>query len=106
MYGHSRAAGERVMASVVRFWEGKLRRRVNREKSAVAPVQERKFLGYRLPSDGRLGIAPQSLQRAKDRIRQITRRNRGIGLLRMVGERYSFLTGWVTYFRHAAMRSR
>jgi RNA-directed DNA polymerase len=105
VYVQSRAAGERVMASLIRFLEGKLRLRVNREKSAVASVQERKFLGYRLLRDGRLGIAPQSLQRAKDRIRQITRRNRGIGLLRMVGELNSFLTGWVTYFRHAAMRS-
>jgi RNA-directed DNA polymerase len=105
VYVHSRAAGERVMASVIRFLEGKLRLRVNRQKSAVAPAQERKFLGYRLLSGGRLGIAPQSLQRAKDRTRQITRRNRGIGLLRMVSELNSFLTGWVTYFRHAAMRS-
>ncbi|AWM37970.1 Group II intron-encoded protein LtrA [Gemmata obscuriglobus] len=105
IYVRSEAAGRRVMASVVTFLEAKLKLRVNREKSAVARVEERKFLGYRLLSDGRLGIAPASLERAKDRIRAITRRNRGIGLERMVRELNSFLTGWVTYFRHAAMKN-
>jgi RNA-directed DNA polymerase len=105
IYVQSEAAGRRVMASVVKFLEAKLKLRVNREKSAVARVEERKFLGHRLLSDGRLGIAPGSLERAKDRIRSITRRNRGIGLERMVGELNSFLSGWVTYFRHAAMRN-
>jgi RNA-directed DNA polymerase len=101
IYVGSQAAGERVMASVTAFLEKKLRLRVNREKSAVAPVGKRKFLGHRLLSGGRLGIAPQSLERAKDRVREITRRNRGIGLGQMIDELNSFLTGWVTYFRYA-----
>ena len=105
IYVRSEAAGQRVMASVCHFLEAKLRLRVNREKSAVARVEERKFLGYRLLSDGRLGIASKSLERAKDRIRGITRRSRGISLERMIEELNSFLTGWVTYFRHAAMKS-
>src|SRR6516164_2668767 len=74
IYVRSKAAGERVLASATRFLEGVLRLRVNREKSAVASIEERKFLGYRLLSGGRLGIAPKSLDRAKDRVRQITRR--------------------------------
>jgi RNA-directed DNA polymerase len=105
IYVRSEAAGHRVMTSVCHFLEAKLRLRVNQEKSAVARVEERKFLGYRLLSDGRLGIASKSLERAKDRIREITRRNRGISLERMIRELNSFLTGWVTYFRHAAMKS-
>src|SRR5207244_6960818 len=70
--------------SVTKFLEAKLKLRVNREKSAVARVEERKFLGYRLLSDGRLGIAPTSLERAKARIRRITGRNRGISFGRMI----------------------
>jgi RNA-directed DNA polymerase len=66
---------------------------------------ERSFLGYRLLPGGRLGLAPESLDRAKGRLRQITRRTRGIALERMVGEVNSFTTGWVTYFRHAACNS-
>jgi RNA-directed DNA polymerase len=104
IYVRSQAAGERVMASVVAVLEGRLRLKVNRQKSAVAPVWERSFLGHRLLSDGRLGLAPKSVDRAKERLRRITRRNRGIALARMIGEVNSFTTGWVTYFRHAACR--
>jgi RNA-directed DNA polymerase len=101
IYVRSLAAGERVMASVTGFLESRLRLRVNQQKSAVAPVGERKFLGYRLGADGTLGIAPKSLQRTKDRLRRITKRNRAVSLVQMIGEANSFLTGWVTYFRHA-----
>ncbi len=65
IYVQSQAAGERVMASVVAFLEGKLRLKVNRTKSAVAPSKERSFLGHRLLPGGRLGLAPKSLDRAK-----------------------------------------
>lgn len=106
IYVQSQAAGERVMASVTAFLEGRLRLRVNRDKSAVAPVGERKFLGHRLLAGGRLTIAPKSLDRAKDRLRQITRRNRGIPLARMIEEVNSFTTGWVTYFRNAEARTK
>ena len=105
IYVQSQAAGERVLASVTKFLESKLKLRVNRQKSAVAFVRERKFLGHRLLPGGGLGIAPVSLQRAKERIRRITRRNRGVELSRMISELNSFLTGWVTYFRYAACRT-
>ena len=105
IYVASQAAGERVMASVVAFLTARLRLKVNVEKSAVAPVGERSFLGHRLLPGGRLGLAPKSLARAKDRLRRITRRNRGIALERMIAEANSFTTGWVTYFRHAACKT-
>ncbi len=105
IYVQSQAAGERVLASVTKFLEQKLRLRVNRDKSAVAFVTERKFLGHRLLPGGKLGIAPQSLGRAKERVRRITRRNRGVSIEQVIGEINSFLTGWVTFFRHAACKS-
>jgi len=105
IYVRSQAAGERVLASVTTFLEGRLKLRVNRTKSAVSPVQGRKFLGYRLLADGTLIIAPQSLDRAQDRIRGITRRNRGVSFEEMVRQLNSFLTGWVTYFRYAKAKS-
>ncbi len=100
IYVRSQAAGERVMASVTAFLEKRLRLKVNRQKSAVAPVGERQFLGYRLGAEGSLGLAPKSIARAKGRLRRITRRNRGIALERMIAEVNAFITGWVTYFRH------
>jgi RNA-directed DNA polymerase len=105
IYVQTKAAGERVLASITQFLETKLKLRVNRDKSAVAHVEERKFLGHRLLRGGKLGIAPKSLERAKERIREITRRNRGISLKRMIHELNRFLVGWVTYFRHAACKS-
>jgi RNA-directed DNA polymerase len=105
IYVRTQKAGERVMASVTRFLEKTLRLRVNQGKSAVAPVQKRQFLGYRILRDGRLAIAPRSVKRVKRRIRQIMRRNRGISLEQIIGELNSYLTGWVTYFRYAACTS-
>jgi RNA-directed DNA polymerase len=93
------------MSGVIRFLEQKLRLRVNRDKSAVASVQERKFLGHRLLPNGHLVIAPQSLDRVRKRVRQITRRSRGVSTGQVVDELNTFLTGWVTYFRHAECRS-
>jgi RNA-directed DNA polymerase len=105
IYVRTQAAGERVMVSVTRFLEERLRLRVNRTKRAVAFVEERQFLGYRLLRDGRLGIAPHSLERVKQRIRAITRRNRGVSLGMTIQELNAFLSGWVTYFRYAACKT-
>lgn len=106
IYVRSQAAGERVMASVTSFLENRLRLKVNRQKSAVAPVGERQFLGHRLGKGGTLGIGRKSLARAKDRLREITRRNRGdCSLGRMVAQVNTFVTGWVTYYRHAQGKS-
>jgi RNA-directed DNA polymerase len=103
IYVQSQRAGERVMASVTRFLEQKLRLRVNREKSAVARPAQRKFLGYRIlgTQKARLGIAPKSLKRAKDTIRRITKRNRGVSLGRVLEELRTFTDGWVAYFWRA-----
>jgi hypothetical protein len=50
-------------------------------------------------------VAPKSLDRAQDRVREITRRNRGVRFERMVGELNSFLAGWVAYFRYAKAKT-
>ena len=105
IYVQTQAAGERVLASVTAFLEGELKLRVNRAKSAVAPAWERKFLGYRLLAGGRLGLAPGSADRCKDRLRRLTRRNRGVALEEVVGEINQFTAGWLGYFRHAECRS-
>jgi RNA-directed DNA polymerase len=105
IYVQSEAAGKRVMTSLTEFLEQKLKLRVNRVKSAVAFVWDRKFLGYRLLLGGKLGLAPQSLKRIKDKIRDITRRNRGKSLSAIVQELNSVLPGWLNYFRHARMKN-
>jgi len=102
IYVRSRRAGERVLASVTEFLAKRLRLQVNREKSGVDHPWERKFLGFRIyrSSTGeiRLDVAPQALDRAKGRIREITGRNRGIAPDRLLRELRTFTDGWVQYF--------
>ena len=79
VYVRSRRAGERVMESLTRFLEGRMRLKVNRTKSAVDRPWKRTFLGYTVTThfSPRLKPAPASLTRAKDRIRHITHAGRG-----------------------------
>jgi RNA-directed DNA polymerase len=105
IYVRSKQAGERVMQSITRFLENKLRLRVNAAKSAVAHLLERKFLGYQLLREGALGIAPASLKRVKERIRQITRRNRGVSMETVIYELNGYLTAWVSRAEHYRFRS-
>jgi len=105
IYVCTKRAGERVMASVRRFLEGRLKLKVNGEKSAVAFVEGRKFLGHRLLRGGKLGIAPKALERMKDKVRAITRRNRGVAFTQVIEELNAFTRGWVAYFRHASAKN-
>jgi RNA-directed DNA polymerase len=105
IYVCSRAAGERVMASVTRFLERKLKLRVNQEKSAVDETCRRKFLGYRLGQAGELYISPESLSRFKNRIRVLTRRNQGKEFERIIERLNSCLRGWWAYYRYGSRPS-
>jgi RNA-directed DNA polymerase len=100
IYVRSRRAGERVMQSITRFITGKLKLKVNESKSAVARPAERKFLGFSFTSgrQPKRRIAPKSLLRFKKRVRELTKRNRGVSLERMVDELARYLAGWRGYF--------
>jgi RNA-directed DNA polymerase len=99
IYVRSHRAGERVMASVSRFLTTKLRLKVNEAKSAVARPEERKFLGFSISNDGsERRIAPKALDTFKARIREQTRRTRGISLSRIIEELAPYLIGWRGYF--------
>ena len=100
IYVGSRRAGERVMESVTRFITGTLRLRVNQSKSAVARPWERKFLGFSLSSDPqpKRRIAPQAVQRFRRRVRELTRRTRGVSHERMVEDIARYGRGWLGYF--------
>ncbi|WP_206685410.1 group II intron reverse transcriptase/maturase [Bradyrhizobium uaiense] len=99
IYVRSYRAGERVMTSVSRFLTHKLRLRVNEAKSAVARPEERKFLGFSVSNDGgERRIAPKALDVFKARIRDMTRRTRGVSLSRLVEDLRPYLIGWRGYF--------
>lgn len=105
IYVRSRRAGERVYRSVKRFLETKLRLKVNDQKSAVALTKERKFLGYRIQTSGRLSVAPETIQRAKDKIRQLTWRSRGRSFELVIQQLNEYLQGWLNYYKLAESRS-
>jgi group II intron reverse transcriptase/maturase len=101
IYVKSRKAGERVMTSIVDFIEKKLKLRVNREKSGVRHCSDVKFLGYTLLSEGGIRVADKSIDRLKDRIREITRRNRGVRFDLVIKELNYTIIGWTNYFKLA-----
>ena len=101
IYVSSRKAGERVMESVVHFIEKKLKLKVNRSKSGVRHCSEVKFLGYTLMPEGGIRISDKSIDRLKDRVREITKRNRGVKFKQVIGELNEAIVGWTNYFRLA-----
>ena len=100
IYVRSRRAGERVMASLTRYLLRKLKLKVNVQKSAVARPWQRKFLGFSFTSNGtpKRRIAPRAVERFKDRVRELTRRTRGVSTERMAAELSRYLRGWLGYF--------
>jgi group II intron reverse transcriptase/maturase len=101
IYVRSRKAGERVMTSIVDFIEKKLKLKVNKVKSGVRHCSDVKFLGYTLLSEGGIRVANKSIDRLKDRIREITRRNRGVKIEVVIRELNATIIGWTNYFRLA-----
>ena len=100
VYVRSRRAGERVMESLRRFIIKKLKLRVNQQKSAVAQPWGRKFLGFSFTSSEspKRRIAPKAILRFKERVRELTRRTRGVSTERMAEELARYLRGWIGYF--------
>jgi RNA-directed DNA polymerase len=100
IYVRSRRAGERVMGSMVRFITTKLRLKVNQRKSAVARPWERKFLGFSFTwnREPKRRIAPKAVERFQQRVRELTRRTKGVSIERMAEELARYLRGWIGYF--------
>jgi RNA-directed DNA polymerase len=100
IYVRSRRAGERVMESIGRFITTKLKLKVNQQKSAVARPWERKFLGFSFTwnREPKRRIAPKAVERFKERVRELTRRTKGVSIERMAKELAQYLRGWIGYF--------
>jgi group II intron reverse transcriptase/maturase len=104
IYVPSKRAGDRALA-VLRQKYAKLKLRINEEKSAVARVWDRKFLGYSFWVAPRRvvkrRVAPKALEELKQNIRAITRRNGGRSMEQVCGELGAYLRGWKQYFKLA-----
>jgi group II intron reverse transcriptase/maturase len=101
IYVKTEIAGQRVMASVVKFLTTKLKLKVNQQKSAVARPWERKFLGFTFKKDnpGIIVVHESRVKRLKDKIRSLTKRMRGNNLPESIREMIMPITrGWANYF--------
>jgi len=100
IYVRSERAGQRVMASITRFITQRLKLKVNEAKSAVARPQERKFLGFSFTTGPKVQrvIASQALDRFKRRIREITRRAKGVSREATMEALAPYIRGWRSYF--------
>jgi len=99
----SERAGQRVMASISKFIESRLRLKINAEKSAVARPEERHFLGFRLKREPikenvEVLLSKRTKERIDSKIRELTPRNWGQSLARCIGSINEYLVGWIGFF--------
>jgi group II intron reverse transcriptase/maturase len=104
VYVHSERAGQRVMQGITAFIEQRLKLRVNRRKSAVAPATTRPFLGfgfYRRGPAVKIGVSPKARKRARVRLRELTARTWGVSMDRRIHAINRYTVGWTAYFQLA-----
>ena len=107
VYVRSEQAGQRVMASLARFIQGRLRLKINQDKSAVARPEDRHFLGFSLRLDPQsqtveILLSERTKQNAMARVRQLTPRNWGHSLGVAIERLNRWLAGWHQFFQVAA----
>ena len=108
IYVRSRKAADRVMASITRFIEDKLRLKVNRQKSTVDRPWRLKFLGfsfYYRDQMIRIRVHPKSIKRFKQRLKWITARSNAKSMTYRMLKLRQLITGWVNYYGIADMKS-
>jgi len=98
IYVKSKRAGERVMESIIKFLEGKLKLRVNGEKSGVRHCSKVKFLGYTIGKGGKIRVSDKSIKRLKKKVVEISKRNRGVKFTQIINELNEMLQGWGVYY--------
>ena len=107
----SERAAERLLESSTRYLEGKLKLKVNRDKSHIAKVnatKKFKFLGFAFGKgkDGLfIRVHQKSMQKAKDKLRKLTRRNRGKNVRQVMAEVKRYMQGWLNYYAIASMKN-
>lgn len=108
IYVKTKRAAERVMTSTTRYLEGKLKLKVNTEKSKVGSPKRLKFLGFSLwKIKGETGIRvhEKPLVKFKKRVIEITKRNRGRSIKQVLQELKVYTVGWINYFKVASLKS-
>ena len=93
----SQKAAERVMHTVTKFIENKLKLKVNCEKSKVALSKKVKFLGLTIVA-GTIAISPQSMQKARDRVKELIPRGTFLSMEQSIERINKWYVGWANYY--------
>ena len=107
----SQRAAERLLESSARYLEGKLKLKVNRDKSHVTRITARegfKFLGFafrKYKDEILIRVHPKSLRKAKDKLRELTKRNQGRNVRQVMKKVELYMRGWLNYYGLADMKS-
>lgn len=104
IYVGSQMAAERTLSSIQGWIEKHLQLKVNAAKSGTGRVWERKFLGFRLDRERRIGLAPESVERFKAKVREMWRGNQGRTSKELRDAWGRYVRGWWGYFRLAEVR--
>jgi group II intron reverse transcriptase/maturase len=108
LFAKTKRSAKRIMEHIFPFIEGKLKLRVNREKTSVAYIGHIKFLGYGFyPSKKgiKLRVHGKSIAKMKDKVREITSRSDGISYEVLKLKLKQYVIGWVNYFKLADMKT-
>ena len=104
VYVSSEAAAKRVLAGIQNWIEKRLRLEVNEAKSGAGRPWERKFLGFRINRQGQREVAPQSVERFQQKVREIWRSCRSVTSRELRDEWRRYIVGWWGYYRLAEDR--
>lgn len=111
IYVKSEKAAKRVMKSIIRFIEGKLKLQINQEKTKICTPLKFTILGHGFVSRYEKGVKGQyqlitgqkAYNKLKQRIKEITKKTRPIKFDTMIDELNSFIRGWVNYYKQSSM---
>jgi len=99
VFTRTSAAAQRVYHSVGRYLTRKLKLVVNQQKSRVCRTDGVEFLGYHFHGfGGQIRVSAKSISKFRQKLRELTRRNRGMSMSRRLRELSRYLRGWLGYF--------
>ena len=100
-------ASRRVYDSIGRYLTRKLKLVINQQKSRTCSSDGVEFLGFIFHGyGGRMGVSPKNKKKFKDRVKEITRRNRGVRISSRFKELRQYFHGWVGYFRNGLAKTQ
>ncbi|MEY8357369.1 group II intron reverse transcriptase/maturase [Lachnospiraceae bacterium 54-53] len=107
IFCRSRRSAQRTLEKIIPYIEGKLYLKVNRAKTKVTHISRKKYLGYafyRNRGKCRYRIAPETVRKMKDRLREMTQKNKGWSNACRRQKLETYVRGWINYYKLADMK--